>query len=66
MNAKKKNILTSEAKYDNIVLLHDYYVFDLNWYNNFLKFGDDWDVCSNAQQLITGKRHFTDWVVLHG
>lgn len=60
---KKKNILASESKYDNIVLFHDYYVFDSEWYSNFLKFGEDWDVCSNAQHLITGKRHFTDWVV---
>jgi hypothetical protein len=60
---RKKNILTQSAKYDNVVLLHDYYVFDKEWYNNFVVFGDDWDICSNQQLLINGKRHFTDWVV---
>jgi hypothetical protein len=60
---RKKNTLAQAAKYDNVVIFHDYYVFEKDWYKNFLEFGDDWDVCSNAQYLITGKRHFTDWVV---
>ena len=59
---RKKNILCQEAKYENIVLMHDYYVFDKDWYKAYLEFGDDWDVCSNAQLLQNGKRHFTDWV----
>ena len=59
---RKKNILASNAKYENVVIFHDYFLFDLEWYNNFLVFGDDWDVCSNKQLLITGNRHFTDWV----
>ena len=60
---KKKNIIAQQAQYDNLVIFHDYYEFDSQWYNGYLRFGDDWDVCSNAQLLITGKRHFTDWVV---
>jgi len=60
---RKKNILCQEAKYDNIVLFHDYFVFYQNWYIEFLKFGEDWDVCSNAQMLISGQRHFTDWII---
>jgi len=59
---RKKNTLAQAAKYDNVVIFHDYYVFDKDWYQNFLTFGEDWDVCSNAQRLITDKRHFTDWV----
>ena len=51
---RKKNILASNAKYENVVIFHDYFLFDLEWYNNFLVFGDDWDVCSNKQLLITG------------
>lgn len=60
---RKKNILCQEAKYENIVLMHDYYVFDKDWYNAYLKFGDDWDICSNPQLMINGKRHFTDWIL---
>jgi hypothetical protein len=59
---RKKNMLVDSAKYDNVVVMHDYYTFDSDWYKNFVEFGDDWDVCSNAQLLINGNRHFTDWV----
>ncbi len=60
---RKKNVLVDSAKYDNVVVMHDYYLFDNFWYKNFVEFGDDWDVCSNAQLLINNKRHFTDWVI---
>jgi hypothetical protein len=59
---RKKNILVEHALYENVVLLHDYFVFDKDWYNSFSAFGNEWDICSCQQQLITGKRHFTDWV----
>lgn len=59
---RKKNILVEHALYENVVLLHDYFVFDKDWYNSFTEFGNEWDICSCQQQLITGKRHFTDWV----
>ena len=58
----KKNLLARAANYQNIVLMHDYFVFDKDWYNNFLEFGNNWDICSCSQFLINGKRHFTDWV----
>lgn len=59
---RKKNLLDQEAQYDNIVVMHDYYVFHPEWYKMFLEFGEDWEVCSNAQLLIDGQRHATDWV----
>jgi hypothetical protein len=59
---KKKNILVETSRYENVVLMHDYFLFDDNWYNSFVEFGNDWDICSNQQLLINGKRHFTDWV----
>lgn len=59
---KKKNIICQNAKYQNTVLMHDYYVFDKDWYKGFLEFGNNWDICSCSQILINGKRHFTDWV----
>lgn len=59
----KKNRIAQLANYDNLAIIHDYYVFDKEWYNGYLAFGDDWDVCSNPQYLINGKRHFTDWVI---
>lgn len=58
---RKKNILAQEAKYENIVLMHDYHIFDNGWYKNFQIFGTDWDICSCPQYLITGARNPMDW-----
>lgn len=62
---KKKNVLVENAKYDNVVLMHDYYVFDKDWYKNMVEFSKavPWEICSCRQLLINDKRHFTDWVV---
>ena len=60
---KKKNILASNSKYENIVMMHDYFIFYPDWYDNFLEFGEDWDVCSNSQLLLDGRRHCLDWTV---
>jgi hypothetical protein len=58
---RKKNILVQEARYDNVVLMHDYHVFDPNWYEAFKTFGIDWDICSCPQYLINGSRNPMDW-----
>lgn len=42
---RKKNLGIHLAQYDNVVVMHDYYVFDHNWYEEFVKFGTDWDIC---------------------
>ena len=34
-NSKKKNIITQNAKYENIVYMHDYIVLDNNWYKGY-------------------------------
>jgi hypothetical protein len=56
----KKNIITRNAKYDNIVFSHDYIYFSKNWYEGFLKFGDEWDICMNRILNEDGSR-FRDW-----
>lgn len=42
---RKKNIITENAKYDNVVLLHDYIKFNDDWYEGFLKYGEDYQWC---------------------
>jgi len=42
---KKKNLLIERAQFENIILIHDYVSFDENWYNGFISFTTDWDVC---------------------
>jgi len=59
---RKKNILAQEAKYDNLVLLHDYYRFQPGWYEGWIKFGNDFDVAINIVQHPDGRR-FADWLL---
>lgn len=59
----KKNTAAWLARYNTIVFMHDYFLLDQYWYDGYEEFGEDWDICSNPQFLIDGKRHFTDWVV---
>lgn len=58
---RKKNVLAQEAKYDNIVLMHDYHIFHPDWYKNFVEFGTEWEICSCPQFLINGSRNPMDW-----
>lgn len=60
---RKKNLIASLAQHDTLVLLHDYFLFHPEWYNEYQRFGIEWDICSNPQLLMNGKRHFTDWTV---
>src|SRR5574343_285642 len=57
---RKKTLITEDAKSDNIVYTHDYHIFDDNWYEGFLKFGDDFKVCSNIIINGDGSR-YRDW-----
>ena len=59
---KKKNIITNEAKFDNIVYLHDYVFLSKNWYDGFLKFGNDFDVCMTKILNRDGSR-YRDWTL---
>lgn len=59
---KKKNIITSVAQFENIVYLHDYVKFEDDWYEGFLKFGNDFDLCMNVI-LNHDDTRFRDWQV---
>lgn len=59
---RKKNIITEHAKFENIVYLHDYIVFEDNWYEGFLKFGNTFDICMNVILNSNGQR-FRDWCI---
>jgi len=57
---KKKNIISNEAKYENIVFLHDYVCLVPGWYEGHLKFGDDFQVLMDRMTNTDGKR-WRDW-----
>lgn len=59
---RKKNIITSEARYTNIVYMHDYYSLCEGWYYGFLKFGNSWDIAMNVVLNKDGSR-FRDWCI---
>lgn len=43
--SRKKNTGVLASKYDILVVMHDYQVLDENWYEEFVNFGLDWDIC---------------------
>lgn len=59
---RKKNLITQNAKYENVVYLHDYITFIPGWYNGFLKYGNDFEVCMNPILNIDNSR-FRDWTL---
>jgi hypothetical protein len=59
---RKKNIITKEAKYENIIYIHDYILFESNWYKGWLKFGNNWDVAVNVI-INTDNTRFRDWII---
>ena len=61
---KKKNLITKEAKFENIVYLHDYIYFDKEWYSEFLKFGDNFEICINPIMNKDGTR-YRDWCIYY-
>jgi len=50
------------AKYNNIVYLHDYIKFDLNWYEGFKEYGDNFKACMTEIKNFDGVR-YRDWVI---
>lgn len=59
---RKKNIITYNANYENIVYLHDYVSFSEDWYDGFLKFGNNFDICMN-KIINLDKTRYRDWCI---
>jgi hypothetical protein len=59
---RKKNVITQNAAYDNIVYSHDYIVYDSNWYQGWKEFGDNYHACMNRVENVDGSR-FRDWSI---
>ena len=55
----KKNIIAKNAKYENIVIIHDRVLFDKDWFNGMKKFGNMWDTIA-CQIRHRGLRCY-DW-----
>jgi len=59
---RKKNIIVEQAKYENVVLLHDYIKLNEGWYDGFLKFGSNYDWCVSKILTMEGNR-FRDYTL---
>lgn len=58
---RQKNLITKRATYDIITYQHDYLVYEPNWYQGFINFGNDWDVSMNIiNNKYTGR--WMDWI----
>ena len=44
---RKKNIITRESKYENIVYMHDYIALCDGWYDGYVKYGNGFSACMN-------------------
>lgn len=62
---KKKNDIAKIAKYENLVIFHDYFIFETNWYNSYLNLEKNnilWDISCNPIIMIDNRRDYTDWI----
>jgi len=59
---RKKNIITENAQYENIVYMHDYVSLGEGWYEGFKKFGEDFYVCMTPIKNLDGTR-YRDWTL---
>lgn len=59
---RKKNLITENAKYENIVYSHDYIKYNEGWYDGWLKFGENYSNCMNPILNTDGVR-YRDWCI---
>jgi hypothetical protein len=58
----KKNIITNNANFENIVYMHDYYAFDANWFLNMKSLDQQFDLMMN-KILDNRGNHYHDWTL---
>ena len=61
---KKKNIITENSKYENIVFLHDYIVLGDKWYEGQLLSGENFKVRMDKILNFDNSR-FRDWCIYY-
>jgi hypothetical protein len=58
----KKNLMAKCASYENIVFSHDYISYDEDWYDGYLRYGDNFKICCNKVLTLENERYM-DWMV---
>lgn len=59
---RKYNIIVENALYENLVLMHSFVALQPGWYEGFLKFGNNFNVCMSKILTIDDKR-YADWIL---
>ena len=59
---KKKNLIADNAKYENLVIIHDRMYFDDMWYEGMLKWGNCFEVLGVPQLFCETGERFGDWI----
>jgi len=59
---RKKNIITEQASFENIVYMHDYFCLQPGFYKGWKLFGYDWDVGMNVIMNSDDTR-YRDWCI---
>lgn len=59
---RKKNLITQNAQYENIVFMHDYFSLDSEWYKNMVNYSEPFEIMMNQILDINGNR-FHDWII---
>lgn len=57
---KKKNIICENAKYENLVIFHDKFSFEKNWYEGMKKYGNYFEILGCVIRDPEGRRA-QDW-----
>lgn len=58
---QKKNIICENARYENIVVIHDRIYFDQDWFEGMKRWGNYFDVLSCPIFLPSKKKIFINW-----
>ena len=58
----KKNKIVKTAKYNNLCILHDRFILPKNWYSNFERYGNYFDVLCMPTIDLHGNRFRVDWM----
>ena len=59
---RKKNIITENARFENIVYMHDYIVLEDGWYKSMCEYGGNWDLLMTRIINHDGSR-YRDWAL---
>tara|TARA_B100000900_G_scaffold416277_1_gene450954 strand:+ start:31238 stop:31933 length:696 start_codon:yes stop_codon:yes gene_type:complete len=59
---KKKNLITENSKFENIVYMHDYLMLHKYWFKGYSRFGNNFEIVMN-KMLNPDNTRYRDWTL---